>query len=164
MDILMFETCWANISEIKTTSDIKLVFNSSTIDFILFEWFSATVWSRDDVWMNVKPYIDCNLLTKIFIYKNPLRRHLPNQDILSTYNETLRFNIILTAPAIWMQSTAQYPASLTSTLTWWGRWSRGNKMDTHSQGSEFGPWADYLRLSPQTTLEHSPFTQQFCEC
>ena len=31
MDILMFETCWANISEIKTTSDIKFVFNSSTI-------------------------------------------------------------------------------------------------------------------------------------
>ena len=31
MYILMFETCWANISEIKTTSDIKLVFNSSTI-------------------------------------------------------------------------------------------------------------------------------------
>ena len=31
MDILMFETCWANISEIKTISDIKLVFNSSTI-------------------------------------------------------------------------------------------------------------------------------------
>ena len=30
MDILMFETSWANISEIKT-SDIKLVFNSSTI-------------------------------------------------------------------------------------------------------------------------------------
>ena len=31
MDILMFETCWANISEIKTTSDIKLLFNSSSI-------------------------------------------------------------------------------------------------------------------------------------
>ena len=31
MDILMFETCWANISQIKTISDIKLVFNSSNI-------------------------------------------------------------------------------------------------------------------------------------
>ena len=31
MGILMFEICWANISEIKTTSDIKLVLNSSAI-------------------------------------------------------------------------------------------------------------------------------------
>ena len=46
MDILMSETCWANISEIKTTSDIKLVFNSSTIHnwiLTLHRYFSCAV-------------------------------------------------------------------------------------------------------------------------
>ena len=33
-----------------------------------------------------------------------------------------------------MQSTAWYPATLTSNLTWWGRWSRGNTMDLTFMG------------------------------
>ena len=42
MDILMYETCWAHKKWNKIASDIKLVFYSSTVNYIVFDMFRTT--------------------------------------------------------------------------------------------------------------------------
>ena len=88
MDILMFETCWANISEIKTTSDIKLVFNSSTNTYLLhivctINLNEELIFQSLGVTQFVIPYIYWTTHQKKHTYKNfPLSKNVSNKFLL----------------------------------------------------------------------------------